>query len=62
MIFAEKEDDYEELGQKVTAQTAKIGAIMEDLKVLKDEIEVSKIYQGKLIRRQEFGIDVDEDY
>lgn len=61
VTFADHEDDFEDLGQRVSQQTEEIRTIMGDMKVLKDDIEVSKIYQRKLIRGQEFEYDV-EDY
>jgi len=61
IIFVDKEDDYDALGQKVTVQTEEIRNIMEDLKVLKDDIEVSKWYQKKLLRGHEMGFDMDEN-
>ena len=61
VIFVEKEEDYELLGQRVAQQNEGIKVIMEDLKVLRDEIEMSKVYQRKLVRHQEFGVDMDDD-
>ena len=61
VTFADKEDDFEDLGQKVSQQTEEIRTIMEDMKLVKDDIEVSKLYQRRLIRSQEFGYEMEDD-
>ena len=61
IIFVEKEDDCDSLGQKVIKQTEEVRGIMENLKVFRDDIEVSKLYQRKLLRGQEFGYEMEED-
>ena len=59
-MFTEKEDDYDVLGQKVTQQTEEIRTIMENMKILKDEIETSKTYQKKMIIGQDIAPDMDD--
>ena len=62
VIFIDQDEDYETLGKEVTEQTAKIKGIMENLKGLRDQIDMSKAYHKRLVRSQDFGLEMDYDY
>eukprot|EP00831_Metopus_contortus_P039912 TRINITY_DN3124_c0_g1_i3.p1 TRINITY_DN3124_c0_g1~~TRINITY_DN3124_c0_g1_i3.p1 ORF type:complete len:282 (-),score=58.96 TRINITY_DN3124_c0_g1_i3:130-975(-) len=61
VIFSDKEEDVAEMGENIREQEKKIQSILGQLNTLRDDIETSKIYQKKMLQKQDFATDMEFD-
>lgn len=60
IMFARREEDYDGMKEKMARQTAKITALMQELREVGDDIVTSKEYQKRVIKGPELNYDMDD--